>query len=173
MGEAAGVLRISDTMNCSPPVQMWEFSLAPFRCTGATGRQRVPMTRYLGASWPTSTSMIWLPSRARPPACRGRFHNAYSNDKVSGTSLTGLVRTGKHFGPETWGAGRRQEIGTPDERPKQLVHGRRAEARPLSVASPPPKTLPQKIKKQTELPPIWSMCTYRRKRPRLKGSRLV
>lgn len=31
-----------------------------------------------------------------------------------------------------------------------------------------PKTLPPKNKKQKELAPIWSMCTCRRKRPRLK-----
>lgn len=28
-GRAAGVLRTSDTMNCSPPVHQWEFSLPP------------------------------------------------------------------------------------------------------------------------------------------------
>lgn len=98
------------------------------------------------------------PERARRTACRDDFHNAYFEDGVQRDQPCGLGRTGKHFGPETWGLDDLRRSERPRKRPKQLVHDRRGRSVLFLVVSPPQRG-PQKINNDQELPSAGSMCT--------------
>lgn len=146
--EADGVLRISDTINCIPPFKRAHSGTTSF---AAQVPQAIQVQSVDVSAHPANSFVLdSVASVSIEVTYRADSRNAYFRGRDGKTSQPyGLGRTGKQFGPESWGQRATRRSERPTKRPKQLVHGLRGRDPPYSVASAPQRAPPNKLEGQT------------------------